>query len=186
MLVLGHLGIGQALASPWLKRFPRTSLFPFFLGTLLPDVIDKPLYYGLVAITGRYGRDLGLLAGTRTVGHTLLLTLAILGLGRWRHRSALVAISLGMATHLFLDTLSDVLGQGAGLANPNSIPGYAAVVWPLMGVQFPVAQFATATGHVEHLLNPITVGGEIIGGALLVWQLWLSRRTMDRPSPAPP
>jgi hypothetical protein len=173
MFVFGHLGIGRAIASPWLNHLP---LAPFFLGALLPDLIDKPLYYARVAATGRHGAELGLLAGTRTIGHMMLLTLLVAGLGWARGSKPLLAVALGMATHQLLDTVSDLLGSAMGLAtDPTGIPGYAAVVWPLLGTQFPIAPFSSVAGHAQRtLVNPVTMGGEVVGAVLLL--AWFRRR----------
>ena len=75
MFLLGHLGIGRELVKPFSKGLPLAGIF---LGTILPDLIDKPLYYSLAVITHKWGSELGLISGTRTFGHTaaflLLLT----------------------------------------------------------------------------------------------------------------
>ena len=49
MFFFGHLGAGSRLASPFSKGLPRGLLL---LGTLLPDLIDKPLFYGLLFLRG--------------------------------------------------------------------------------------------------------------------------------------
>jgi hypothetical protein len=176
MLVLGHLGIGRGLALPWFRRWPPLA---FFAGTLLPDAIDKPLYYALSTFTGRRGLELGLLSGTRTVGHTLVLVILVALVARWRHSTAWRAMAIGMLTHLGLDVVNDFLGIWSGVPHdPGSIPGYAAVVWPAMGWQFPVAPFSNAAGHVERLMNPVTVAGELLGALILSWEAWRHRTTI--------
>src|SRR4051812_43545813 len=104
MFVFGHLGIGSKLATPWAQGLPRRWLL---VGTLLPDLIDKPLYYGLSFATGKSGTDLGLISGTRTFGHTALF-LVLLALGSIIRRSRiLAALALGTATHLLIDNFGD-------------------------------------------------------------------------------
>jgi hypothetical protein len=182
MLVAGHLGLGRALALPWYRRLPPLL---FFVGTLVPDIIDKPLYYALSWSTGRHGIDLGLISGTRTVGHTLLLTMFVAVVARWRSSAALRAIAIGMLTHLALDVANDFLGVWSGLPHdPDSIPGYAAVVWPAMGVQFPVAPFTSVTTHAERLLNPVTATGEVLGALVLMWEAWRNRGAIVKRSGA--
>jgi hypothetical protein len=44
MFALGHLGIGKKLAARPFRRFSPTDRRAFFVGALLPDLIDKPLY----------------------------------------------------------------------------------------------------------------------------------------------
>src|SRR5687767_3274929 len=99
MFVFGHLGIGKTIADPTLRRY-SLPLAPLFIGSLLPDLIDKPLYYGLVALTGKRGAELELIHGTRTFGHTALLLLLIL---MWK-RPVVRALALGVLTHIALDT----------------------------------------------------------------------------------
>ena len=65
MFVFGHLGIGYKLASPWSRRLSKRLIL---LGTVLPDLIDKPVYYGLSWWTGKSGAALGLIDRARQVG----------------------------------------------------------------------------------------------------------------------
>jgi hypothetical protein len=44
MFFFGHLGVGATLVRPWKERLPFRWVL---LGAVLPDLIDKPLYYGL-------------------------------------------------------------------------------------------------------------------------------------------
>jgi len=99
MFLLGHLGIGSWIAA---RRVRAEQLGWLLLGTLLPDLVDKPLYYALVFATGRRGAELGLVTGTRTFGHTLLLLVAL-----WLvlPRRSGAPLALGMLTHLALDEL---------------------------------------------------------------------------------
>src|SRR5580704_10954240 len=105
MFVFGHIGIGRTLAGPWRRRLPA---FPFIVGALLPDLIDKPLYYS---------RIWEFVSCTRTFGHTGLL-LALIGAVAYLTRSrGLAALALGVATHLVLDCVLDVFGdEGSGSA----------------------------------------------------------------------
>src|SRR6185312_7307809 len=103
MFVLAHLGIGLELARPWRRRLP---VKPLLLGTLLPDLIDKPLYYGLAWATGRRGYAIGLISGTRTFGHTVLFAAAIAAYAAARRSKAAAAVALGCATHLILDAVT--------------------------------------------------------------------------------
>jgi hypothetical protein len=181
MFILGHTGIGSTLAAPFTKTEARWS--PWLLaGTILPDLIDKPLYYGLVWITGRRGAALGLISSTRTVGHTALLLLAVLLVG-WlgRHRG-LVAVALGMATHLLLDAGGEFWRPQISLRGTPEYPStLCAIFYPLLGWRFPVMPFQDLAGHVGSLRSPYVIVGELIGG-LLLWRRW--RRW--RASPAGP
>ena len=105
MFVFGHLGFGSVLARPWRHRAVRWALL---LGMLLPDIVDKPLYYARVS---------DIFSCTRTIGHTGLLAVVLLLAGLLRRRRWLAALALGMLTHLLLDCLMDaVVGSHDGSA----------------------------------------------------------------------
>ncbi len=167
MILFGHLGVGSKLASPWAKELPRA---PLLIGTLLPDLIDKPLYYGLSWATGRQGGDLGLISDTRTFGHTALALLALSGLACLRSSRWLAALALGMASHLLLDQL-----QPGG----SWERGAQSLLWPAFGVSFPAASYDGISSHFEHLLTPWNIGAEVVGLALLLWDHWVGK---NRPS----
>lgn len=179
MFLLGHLGIGSWLTA---RRVRLEQLSWLLLGTLLPDLIDKPLYYALVLATGRRAADLGLISGTRTFGHTLLLV-AVLWLALPRRIGTPLAI--GMCTHLALDELGDVLGLFFPALGTRPHPGtISAILFPFLGLRFPVSPFHSALEHVASLANAYIVTGEIAGAALLAWQ-WraglFTRRPPERP-----
>src|SRR3954466_140383 len=95
MFVFGHVGVGRALLSRWKARLP---VIPLAVGMLLPDLIDKPLYYS---------RLWSFVTCTRTFGHTGLLLLALTGFAAALRSRTLAALSAGMATHLLLDCAFD-------------------------------------------------------------------------------
>ena len=177
MFLLGHLGIGSWIAA---LRVRAEQLWWLLLGTLLPDLIDKPLYYAMSLATGRYGRELGLISGTRTFGHTLLLV-AVLWI--FLPRRAGTPLALGMITHLALDELGDLLGIYFPALRTHSSPGTLhAILFPFLGLQFPVIPYRTALEHFSSLKNAYVVSGEIVGAALLAWQ-WRAG-LFRRPPPA--
>jgi hypothetical protein len=179
MFLLGHLGIGSWLAA---RRVRAEQLAWLLLGTLLPDLIDKPLYYALVFATGRRGAELGLISGTRTFGHTLLLV-AVLWLLLPRRVGRPLAI--GMATHLALDELGDVLGLFLPALGTHPHPGtITAVLFPFLGLRFPVSPFQSALEHAASLENAYVLAGEIAGAALLAWQ-WRAGVFTRRPPEQP-
>ncbi len=173
MLPFGHVGIGTRLASPWSRRLPS---WPLYLGTLVPDLIDKPAYFIACAVTGQRGEAAGLISGTRTFGHTLLLTAAIALAGLAGRSGVLKALSLGMLTHLVLDVVADGLSAFVGPPAPaGSIPGIAAVLWPALGLHFPNGLAATTDDYARLTLNPVNLTCEVIGAALLL-QRWIASR----------
>ena len=160
MFVLGHLGFGNALLK--FAKLPRAALF---LGCLLPDLIDKPLYYGLVLATGKRAGELGLISGSRTLGHTGILLLLLLFAAALGRSPTLLAVGLGMLTHLFLDELGDLL-----YAMPLGRSMLLAIFFPLFGRRFPVMPFADVSEHFLSVLgNPYVIFGEVAGAALLVY-----------------
>ncbi|MFL5420199.1 MAG: metal-dependent hydrolase [Myxococcales bacterium] len=172
MFVFGHAGIGTAIASPCVPRDGRTLRF-LFLGTLLPDLVDKPLYYALSFATGRTSADLGLISSTRTFGHTLLFCLLLY---LFLPRRDGVPLAAGMITHLFLDEMGDVFTlffpqPGPPRPGPDTV---AAILFPFLGLHFPILPFSSATEHIRTLAQPYTVGGEVIGAVLI----YLNRRRL--------
>jgi hypothetical protein len=158
MFVLGHVGIGPRLLFGLRKRLPAGWLA---LGCLLPDLIDKPLFYALLWAEGHAD---ALIAGSRSVGHSglfLLLLLAIALLARDRRAWALVA---GVATHFALDILGELV---MGAEEGTSI--WLAILFPLLGWQFPRAQFSTMLEHLRiSAQSAYVIAGEILGAAILL------------------
>ena len=164
MFIFGHLGIGKALARPWSRGFPA---FAVLGGTLLPDLIDKPLYYAISAWTGLHGADIGLISGTRTIAHTgfflaLLMLIAWLGKKKW-----IAALALGVSTHLLLDCLGD------RWLNPHQLSSaLQALVFPYFGGQFGAAPFVDLGEHAQSMNQPYFWITELLGVALLFRERW--------------
>jgi len=167
MIFFGHLGIGSALTRPFRRPDPYRAWRWLLLGTVLSDLIDKPLYYGLSFATGLKGADLGLICGTRTFGHTLLLALAFAALGLGRRSGPLIALAMGLLTHLALDAVFD----------PH--PGY--LLWPLTA--FPVMPFKNLHDHVASWANVRLLIAEGVGAAWLLFE-WRDRMRFSRGTPA--
>jgi len=175
MFVFGHLGVGSWVIA---RRVRAEQLAWVLFGTLLADLIDKPLYYALVLATGRHGAELGLVSGTRTFGHTLLLVVAL-----WLllPRRIGTPLALGMITHLGLDELGDVLGLFVPALGTRPRPGtITAILFPFLGLHFPVSPFRSAMEHLVSLSNAYVLAGEIAGAALLAWQ-WRAGLFTRRP-----
>jgi hypothetical protein len=166
MYVLGHIGIGRAIARPWRSRVP---MMPLVCGMLLPDIIDKPLYYS---------RAFDLITCTRTFGHTGLLILLIAGAAYVRGSRALAAVSLGMVTHLILDCVVDLPAYGRLSAT------WVAMLWPLLGHEFVISYVPSMRAHFLRLGSRPVVGGEVVGGVLLLME-WRRRRANTGLTAAP-
>lgn len=143
----------------WRHRLPA---WPLYLGCLLPDLIDKPLYYGI--------GQTALLAGTRTFGHTGIFLLATLACALVARRPAVTAVAAGVATHFALD----ICGELVTGADPESSI-WLAFFWPAYAARFPVAHFRNLIEHMEvSAQSAYVVVGELIGGAILL-TAWIKR-----------
>jgi membrane-bound metal-dependent hydrolase YbcI (DUF457 family) len=78
MLPFSHLGIGGMMAKPFSKRLPLKWLL---LGTLLPDLIDKPIFFGMGIIA--YLDHHGWVRGKRGVAHSLLFLVILTAISKW-------------------------------------------------------------------------------------------------------
>ncbi len=163
MFALGHLGLGKTIAARPYRRFSRTERRAFFLGTLLTDLIDKPLFYIPFWITGRRGETL---SGTHLFAHTGLFLLVLVGAALVTRSSPLRALTIGVATHFALDCVGLSLGVGT-------------LLWPLLGWNFPTFPFKNLGHHLATILNPITLAGELAGAAIL----WRDYRRARRARP---
>lgn len=163
MLIFGHLGIGKALINLLLRHLPAIGIM---VGTLLPDLIDKTLYYSLCFLTGKSGLDLGLISGTRTFGHTGLFLIGLFLMAALTRSRVMIAIALGDLTHLLLDGISEL----ASLFNGGefSMEIFQPLFWPFSGWAFPVSSYDNITFHLVEKLMPFIVITELIGIAFLL------------------
>jgi hypothetical protein len=159
MFVLGHIGIGRTVIGESGRRLPT---IPLLFGMLLPDLIDKPLYYAHLS---------SVISCTRTFAHTGVFLLIVLAFGLARRSRATTAVGVGIATHLaldcFLDGVNSVIQGGIG-------SGVIAFVWPLLGWQF-VVHDTTAWNHLMTVLSLPVMVSEVIGGLLLAAEYLRSR-----------
>lgn len=174
MFVFAHIGIGRKIASPWSRGLP---LWPLVLGCLLPDIIDKTLFYGFRVL--HWAPAESIITGTRTFGHTAILLLVILALSGILKSRTLSAVSLGMATHLLLDNVGDHLHT---VFSSNTLEGVlttsnsasVALLWPLMGVHFANFPYASFSEHLKHSLQLEILIGEVLGLLFIGWDYWKS------------
>jgi hypothetical protein len=165
LFVLGHVGIGTRLIPGLRQRLPPRWLIA---GCLLPDLIDKPLFYGLLWARGHVDP---LISGSRSIGHSGLFLAALLALSLLSRRAAAWALFAGVVTHFALDIGGEVVAS----ASPESSI-WLAVFFPLLGWRFPKARFGDVLEHLRLSAESIyVVGGEMIGGAILL-NAWWKRR----------
>src|SRR5437588_625652 len=77
VFALGHLGLGKKIAARSYRGFSPDEKRAFFLGALLPDLIDKPLFYVPHWLAAGRGGAAGLLSGTHLFAHTGLFLLGL-------------------------------------------------------------------------------------------------------------
>jgi hypothetical protein len=184
MWILGHAGLGYQI-SKWMGQDKPLKFL--ILGTQLPDLIDKPLYYFARKLTGREGSDIGLISGTRTFGHTLiffgiLVCCYVFMLSRDRGKSTRVpkmkAIIVGVATHLLLDFFSKMevfIGSWGPRSNSKTLEFVTHVLcWPAFGLNFPGQDLKQVMTFTDILPPPIVFLSDIVG-AIILWRLWRSR-----------
>jgi hypothetical protein len=163
MFVLGHVGLGLYLLP---SRFRSRALWRWAaMGCLLPDLLDKPLWLAARSGWVEDPLDLGLAAGTRLFGHTLLLVGALLVAVGVARAPRLRAVGLGALTHLGLDLAADLVSGNA------TWRGW--LLWPFFGWRFPPGEgplpLLSFSGRTLYLI------GEVLGLALLLWG-WSRRR----------
>lgn len=132
MLFFAHVGLALASA----RLLPRSDLACIALGSMLPDIIDKPL--GLILFGSP---EMG-----RTIAHTLLFLaiLATLSLHLWDSRYA--SVTWGVFIHLLLDGIYN---------SPQTL------LWPLLG-PFPAAELMDTYSYIEMLLSGLKDPGILI------------------------
>lgn len=173
MFFFGHLGIGSKMAYPWREQLPRAALL---LGTTLPDLIDKPVYYTVAALIGRDAAGQSLISGTRTFAHTLIFLIIIVLLAYLRKSRWLVALAIGITTHHLIDLVGDEIQLRLSLITPGPGPdGFHALLWPLLGWGFPTSA-TTMVGHGTQIINPWVLLGEMVGIMILLWDYRKRRR----------
>jgi len=145
MLLFAHIGLALLIAHP----FKRINLLFLALGSILPDIVDKPL--GLII----YGTPMM----GRIFAHTLLFLLLLFALAFLWRDWRVGSLAFGVLIHLLLD----------GIWGTPQV-----LFWPLLG-PFPPVEHLDPLGYVEMLLqglkNPQILLPECLG---LAWILYLA------------
>jgi len=125
------------------------------IGSLLPDIIDKPLGHLVFSQA---------LSNGRVYAHTLLFLLMITVGGGWlyrkSHRTWLLALSFGTAMHLLLDQM---------WLEPHTL------LWPFFGFAFGKSDISDWIPNMLHGLftDPAVYLSEVVGLAAVLWLAWL-------------
>jgi len=143
MLLFAHVGLALASA----RLLDRASLAFLILGSMLPDIIDKPL--GLVVF--------GSPSMGRTFAHTLLFLILLAFPALYYRDMRLISMAWGVQVHLVLDFMWN---------SPETL------LWPLLGA-FPSAPILDTLSYIEMLLAGLKDPGillpEIAGLAYLMF-----------------
>lgn len=177
MFILGHLVIGSRFANPFTFKKTTNPIFEpnqkrlrnaLLIGLLLPDLIDKPLYYGFLK-----DHSIGMVVSTRTFGHTLLLCLTVALSAKIFRSRVLTFLAWGCGIHLFLDhgwdflgTVFDSLGFFGDTPHWEDFAFFsdrwAGLLWPLLGFRFPHPAFDNIYEHFLSFLTSSNGIGELL------------------------
>lgn len=144
----GHLAVGYLVYRGWRgeAHLGVAPLFALAVGTQFPDLVDKPLAWGL-----------GVLPAGRTLAHSLLfvvpLVVCCLAVSRYFGRTEVgLAFGVGIGTHILADVLPALWDPGTPpqmllwpiLALPESehgVPGITALFLDALGDPYFLVQF---------------------------------------------
>ena len=127
------------------------------VGSLLPDLIDKPI--GELFLRGTFNNG-------RIFGHTLIFLAIITTIGFYQYRhnrkTWLLTFSFGTFTHIVFDQM---------WRNPHTL------LWPAYGLSFPKVEVINWT---KLLVSPQAYLPELAGAAILIWfaQLLARKRSI--------
>jgi len=180
VLVLGHMGIALGAAvlldSALRQRYPFSApatkqieqpkpsrlssidIRILLLGSLLPDIIDKPV--GTLIFRDTFGNG-------RIFSHTLLflIIITLAGFYLWRRygKTWLLVLSFGTFLHLILDQM---------------YLESRTFLWPVYGFTFRKTDVGDFSGRILHELHTDAAiyVPEIIGAAILIWFVLLLLR----------
>ena len=126
-----------------------------FIGSLLPDIIDKPVGQYFFRETFSNGRIFA-----HTLLFLILITLAGVFVYRRHRKNWLLTLSFGTFTHLIFDQMWRM---------PQTL------LWPLFGFTFPKFSLTNWVPNIFQLLltDPATYVPELVGGAILILFVWV-------------
>lgn len=145
-----------------LRKLPRlTSLGSridirlLLIGSLLPDIIDKPIGQVLFRETFSNGRIF-----CHTLLFIILVTVIGLLLYRYNRKTWLLVLSFGTFVHLILDEMWRA---------PRTL------LWPILGLSFESADLTGWAANIWHALftEPAVYVPELVGVLILIWFTWM-------------
>ena len=146
--------------TPWFTSLvSRIDLRLLLIGSLLPDIIDKPI--GLYFFRETFSNG-------RIFCHTLLFLILVMVAGlyfyRRRGRTWGLVFSLVILTHLILDQMWHT---------PRTL------LWPLLGLNFERIDISNWAANIFHALltDPAVYIPELVGAVILFWFTWVLLNT---------
>ena len=140
----------------WLSSLSsRIDIRLLFIGSLLPDIVDKPV--------GRFFFS-DVFSNGRIFCHTLLFLIVLVVGGLYlywnRKKTCLLVLAFGTFIHLILDTM---------WLMPETL------LWPLYGLQFKRVYYDNWIQHILYavLNQPIIIIPELVGVVIVIWFVWL-------------
>jgi len=133
----------------------RIDIRLLLIGSLLPDIIDKPVGTFFFRET---------ISSGRIFCHTLLFLILVTASGIYLYRryskTWLLVFSFGTFTHLIFDQM---------WCAPRTL------FWPLLGLVFERADISNWIPNIFHALltDPVVYLPELVGAAILIWFTWL-------------
>ncbi len=136
----------------------RIDIRLLLVGSLLPDIIDKPVGHFFFRETFSNGRIF-----CHTLLFLILVTVAGIYLYRRYSKTWLLAFSFGTLTHLILDQMWHA---------PQTL------FWPLLGLAFERADISNWIPNIFYALltEPAVYLSELVGAVILIWFAWLLLR----------
>lgn len=155
-MIFWHVG-GTVLAFRYVFRDPNVDLRFLALGSILPDLLDKPI--GTVLLAGTF--ESGQIFGHTLLFASVLMVAVLVGTSRGIWRRRLMALAVGSLFHLILDGMWAVK---------------ETFLWPAFGWRFPPGPDSYWTGLVDRLTSdPWIIVQEVLGLVYLVF-LWRKAR----------
>ena len=150
--IVPKLEESQDSGASWFNTFiSRMDIRLLLIGSLLPDIIDKPTGQFFFRETFSNGRIF-----SHTLLFLILVTVAGFSLYRRYSKSWLLIFSLGTFTHLVFDQM---------WRTPRTL------FWPLLGLSFEREDITNWTSNIFHALftEPAVYIPELVGVVILIW-----------------
>ena len=145
-----HDSVSTTKASPLMSLANRIDVRLLLIGSLLPDIVDKPLGQYLFRDIFNTGRIL-----CHTLLFVVLMTLVGLLLHRSRGTGWLLVLAFGSLAHLILDEM---------WLTPRTL------FWPFLGLTFERIELTDLTTFlIDSLSEPTVFIAELVGATILIW-----------------